>query len=223
MDNPAQPSFIPRKPMTPAGVHGGGSWLGVLLFLVASLVLIASIVAAGGAFLYERFVKNSIATKSETLRQTEAAFDPATIQELVHLDSQINNAQALLQKHTTALGVFNFLSQDTLQTVQFSSLGYDLSEAGVAQISLMGMADSFATVALQSDRFGSNKLLKEVAFSGISINPDGHIVFTVKATIDPNLINYAKNLTAQAAIPPPGVLPATQRNTGNPIPSPHTP
>lgn len=213
MDTPIQPSFIPRKPMSTSARHTGGNWLGVLLVLVATLIFIASVVAAGGAFVYQKYVNNSIVSKSEMLKQTEAAFDPETIQELVRDDRRIINAQALLQKHTTALGVFNLLSQDTQQTIQYNSLTYDISDLGVAHISIAGVADSFATVALQSDKLGSEKYLKDVSFSGITVGTDGYISFTVKATVDPTLISYSKNLSA---IPQQAPTPIPQSTTTAP-------
>ncbi len=214
MDTPIQPSFIPRKPLSTSGSHTSGNWLGVLLVLVATLIFIASIVAAGGAFVYQKYINNAIATKSDMLKQTEAAFDPATIQELVRDDRRIINAQALLQKHTTALGVFNLLSQDTQQTIQYNSLTYDISDLGVAHISVTGVADSFATVALQSDKLGSEKYLKDVSFSGITASADGSISFTVKATVDPTLISYSKNLST---IPEQAPTPIPQSTTTAPI------
>ncbi len=194
MDAPTQPSFIPKKAVIPAGSHSGGSWLGILLFLIASLIFTASLVGAGGAFLYQKHLQTSIVDKSDMLKQTEQAFDPSTIQDLLRLDSRINTAQTLLGKHTTVFGAFNFLAQETIQAVQFTSFGYELQEGGNAVVSLAGVADGFATVALQSDRFGNNKLLKDVAFSGVTLNSDGRVNFTVKITLDPMLINYAKNL-----------------------------
>ncbi len=197
MDAPVQPSFIPRKPVSSPGFESGGSWLGILLFFIASLCLVASLLAAGGAFLYQRHLASSIASKSEMLRQAEEAFNPATIQELTRLDSRFRNARSLLQNHVTALGIFDFLSEDTLQTVQFTNFTYEVSSGGVAEVTLVGVADGFPTIALQSDRFGANPELKDVVFSAIVVNTDGHVGFTVRFTVDPTMINYAKKLVEQ--------------------------
>lgn len=187
--------------MATASVHASGSWLGVFLFFVASLVLIASLVAAGGAFFYKKYLVNSIAAKSKTLQDTEAAFDPATIEDLIRLDKRMAQAQGLVQKHVSALGVFNFLAEQTLQNVQFTQFAYELEESGIANILLSGDADGFPTVALQSDKFGGSKLLSNVVFSGVTVGTTGRVKFTVKADVDPDLISYAKNLAQSSSVP----------------------
>ena len=56
-------------------------------------------------------------------------------------------------------------------------------------------------MALQSDQFAASKVLKDIVFSNIKVEAGGKITFSVKATIDPSLISYAKNLTVTPAIP----------------------
>ncbi len=224
MDNPLQPSFIPKKPLSGPSVRSSGAAFGMFFVLVATLIFVASLFAAGGAFVFKGFLHSSIASKSDTLQKAEAAFDPSTIQDLVRLDARINNAESLLQKHITALSIFNFFAQQTLQNVQFTGFTYELQENGSAQVSLTGISDGFATVALQSDQFGASKVLKNVVFSNIVVNATGRIGFNVKADLDPSLLSYAKNLTA-APVPPPAAMPNTTPqqqmpqtgNTGLPV------
>lgn len=174
---------------------GGGGLLGGLVMLVAIFLFILSAVAAGSAYFYKGFLEASIASKTDSLKKDRDAFDPATIQSLVRIDSRINNARVLLDKHIAPSAIFAFLSQQTLQNVQLTGLEYALQADGSATISTTGIADNFATVALQSDQFGANKLLKDVVFSDIAVDPRlGRVTFSVKATIDPALINYAHAL-----------------------------
>lgn len=200
---PAQPSFIPKKPITTGPVHGSSATLGIFIFFIAMLIFIASLVAAVAAFGYKGYLTSSIASKSNTLQQTEAAFDPSTIQDLMRLDSRMTNVESLLQKHTTTLALFNFLSQETLVNVQFTSFDYELQPDGSGQLTLDGVADSFSTIALQSDQFGASTALKDVVFSDIAVGTPtaggpSSIKFTVKANIDPSLLSYAKSLSGSA-------------------------
>ena len=58
-----------------------------------------------------------------------------------------------------------------------------------------GVADSFSTVALQSDQFDGNKLLKDVDFTGITSEPTtGRVQFSVSATVDPSVFSYTSTL-----------------------------
>jgi len=193
MDTQVPSSFIPKKPLTTMNPRGSAA-MGTFVFLIALLVFVASLVSAGAAFAYKGFLTTSLAQKADTLQKAEAAFDPSTIQDLERLDSRINNAEALLQKHTTAYAIFDLLAQQTLANVQFTSFSFDFDTNGNPALSLVGQADGFSTIALQSDQLGASKVLKDVVFSGIVVQSNGRVSFNVKANIDPSLISYSKML-----------------------------
>ncbi len=200
MDPLQQASFIPKRSLDAARGGGGGVFDG-LLFFITLFLFIVSLAAAGGAFAYKNYIQNAIAQQSDSLQKAEAAFDPGAIEDLVRIDARINNAALLLQKHVAPSGLFAFLADQTLQTVQFTSLTYDLQSDGSAKITLAGVANSFSSVALQSDQFNADKVLKNVVFSGIAVDSTGHISFNVSATVDASVLNYAKNLGVSGAVP----------------------
>ena len=194
MDPQAQTSFIPKKPLDTGMRRGGGGTYG-LFFLIALLIFIASLIAAGGAFLYQQYLQQELASKMDSLKKTEDAYDPAVIQDLLRLDDRINNAEMLLNKHVAISSIFAFIGTQTLKNVYFTTFNYQLNPDGSANISLNGVADSFATVALQSDQMGSAKLLKNVVFSGIGGSQGGTIAFSLAATVDASVINYRNVLS----------------------------
>ncbi len=195
MDPNVQGSFIPKQALTAAS---RGSGIG-LFFLLALLVFVMSIIAAGGSFAYERILNSQITQKDTDLRRAEGAFDVGVIQDLVRMDARLAQARTLLQSHVSPSAVFSFLSTVTLQKVQFDSFDLAVNKDGGATMSLSGSADSFSTVALQSDQLGASKVLRDVIFSGITVNDKGKVSFSVNANVDPGLILYSKNLTQQAA------------------------
>lgn len=190
MDPNVQGSFIPKQALT---AQARGSSIGLFL-LLALLIFVMSIVAAGAAFGYEYLLNGTITKKDGELRSAEGAFDPAAIQDLMRLDMRLQQAQALLSSHVSPSAVFSFLSTVTLERVQFNSFDLTVSKDGAPALTLSGTADSFSTVALQSDQFGSSKVLRDVIFSGITVNEGGKVAFTVNTTIDPNLILYSNSL-----------------------------
>ena len=194
MDPQVQSSFIPKKSLDISATRNESSF--GLLFLIALLVFIASLVAAGGSFAYTGYLHNAIDSKAKSLALAEGAFDPGAIEDLVRLDSRLNQSKALLADHVAVSGVFALLSQQTLANVSFSNFEYDLNPDGTAKITMTGTADSFSTVALQSDQFGGSKLLKNVVFSGITVNTNGSVGFSVTATIDPSVFAYVSSLSA---------------------------
>ena len=192
MDPSVQGSFIPKQALT-AQARGGG--VGLLLMLTI-VVFVISIAAAGAAFGYRYLLQQQIAGKDVSLQHDEGAFDAAAIQDLVRIDSRLSQAKVLLQKHVSPSAIFAFLSTITLERVQFTNFGFKLLPSGGATVSLGGSADSFSSVALQSDQFGASKVLSDVIVSGISVDAQsGKVNFTVDAKVDANLISYAHNLT----------------------------
>ena len=200
MDPQVQASFIPKKSLDVSAAPHGGGFSG-LVFLISLLIFISSLVAAGAAFAYTQYLHNAIASKSKSLALDEGAYDPGTIQDLVRLDSRLTQAKILLDKHVAVTGIFAFLATQTLPNVSFGSFDYALGNDGSAKITLTGTADSFSTVALQSDQFGGNKLLKDVVFSGITADATGRVSFSVSATVDPSVLSYSASLGQSAAVP----------------------
>ena len=99
-----------------------------------------------------------------------------------------------MHNHLAPSSIFAFLSQETLQKVRFTSFTYTVGSADKGPtIALQGIADSFATVALQSDQLGSSKVLKDVIFSDITIETNGGVGFSVAASLDPSFILYSNN------------------------------
>ncbi len=212
MDPQVQASFIPKKSLDVSASRSGGSF--GLVFLIALLVFIASLVAAGSAFLYTQYLNTSLASKTKSLALAEGAFDPGTIQELVRIDNRLTQSKTLLAKHVAVSNIFTFLSQQTLEQVSFSNFEYILGEDGIAKISLKGTANSFATVALQSDQFGGNKLLKNVVFSDITVDTSGKVGFAVIADLDPSIVSYSASLGTSATAASTTVVPQTTPAAG---------
>lgn len=191
MDPNVQGSFIPKQALS-AQARGGGMGL---FFLVSMLVFVMSLVAAGGAFAYQGVLKGQIADKDVSLQRAEGAFDAAAIQDLLRMDSRLGQAKLLLQKHISASALFYLLSQITLERVQLLAMTFTLGADGSGTLVLSGTADSFSTVALQSDAFGASKVLRDVIFSGIAAGDGGKVSFSVNATVDPAVLLYSRNLT----------------------------
>ncbi len=188
MDPQVQQSFIPKKPLVgePRGAGGG------LLSLIAVLIFVGSIASAGAAFAYKTYLDSALISKDKSLKAAEGAFDTSSIRDLERLDIRLTEARELIQNHTAPSGLFTFLSAATLERVQFTSLNLDIGSEGSGKLSMTGVADSFSSLALQSDEFGAAKVLRDVVFSGISTDITGRVQFSVSASVDPSVLNYAK-------------------------------
>ncbi len=189
MDPQVPTSFIPKKPLVGETRAGGG---GGLITLIAILIFVGSVLAAGAAFGYGKYLDTALAAKDASLKKAEGAFNTASIIDLSRLDIRLGQAHDLLESHIAPSGVFTFLSATTLERVQFTSLSLDIDADGSAKILLNGVADSFSSLALQSDQFSAAKVLRDVVFSGITTDPSGRVQFSVSASVDPSILSYAK-------------------------------
>jgi hypothetical protein len=194
MDPQVQGSFIPKEALAASARRGSG--MGLLLML-AILIFVASLGAAGAVVGWEYLLNKQI-TKNETdLTAREKAFEVTSIQDLIRLDKRLSEAKGLLQKHVSPSVLFSFLADITLQKVQFTAFDYSLKPDGTAGITLEGNADSFQSVALQSDKFGGTQVLKDVVFSNITVGTTGRVNFSIAATVDSKYLLYSRNLQSQ--------------------------
>ncbi len=192
MDPTPQSSFIPKQAMAAQRNDGVG-----LVFVLALVIFLLSLFAAGATFGYQKLLESQLAVKSDNLDKSEAAFEPKTIQELGRLDSRLVQTKTLLQRHISPSQIFAFLSTITLERVQLTGLEYTLAADGAATLAISGIADDYSSVALQSDQFGSSKVLHNVIFSGVVANDVGKVTFNVAATLDAPYILYRNNLATQ--------------------------
>ncbi len=201
MDPQVQTSFIPKKSLDISASRNSGGSFG-LFFIIALFIFIASLVAAAGSFAYTQYLNSTIASKSASLALAEGAFDPSVIQDLLRMDNRLNQSKKLLASHVAVSGIFALLATQTLAQVSFSNFDYTLNADGTATISMQGTADSFSTVALQSDQFGADKLLKNVVFSAITVGSSGSVGFSVSADLDPSVLSYSSSLGASVPAAP---------------------
>jgi hypothetical protein len=199
MDPQAQSSFIPKKPLT--GTPRSGRNAFGLIYLIAVFIFVISLLAAGGAFAYVSYLQSSLVAKQRSLELAKGAYEPASIEDLIRLDRRINNAKSLLSRHIAPTAIFGLLEEDTLQKVQFTNFNYITDDQNGATIELDGIADSFATVALQSDEFGASKALNEVVFSNIEVQANGRITFSVRASVNPDIMLYSRIIEQETGLP----------------------
>jgi len=161
---------------------------------IAGFIFVATVLIAGTVFLYNRYLLNEINTMTEALEREKGSLEKDIIKELSLIDKRIEASKLVLENHITLVPLFDLLESSTLQRVMFKSLSFYPGDDGWWNLSLSGVTNSYATVALQSDVFGGNKNMKELIFSKLGVGTDGGVVFDVSALIDPRLLSYRNSL-----------------------------
>ena len=186
-----QTSFIPKKTyenkITKRKDYGG------LFMGVAVVIFILSILAAGSVFLYNRYLTSEIDNMAKTLDREKGSLEKEIIKELSKIDKKIEASKKILDNHITLVPLFELLEKNTLKNVMFEDLTLTPEDDGWS-ISMKGSADSYATIALQSDVFEDDNNMSELIFSNLGVGSKGGVIFEVTAKIDPKLLSYRNSL-----------------------------
>jgi hypothetical protein len=186
MDPKLQTSFIPKK-NTGESRHrsvplGFFTILGYIIFCL-------SIFAAVGLFGANFLLTQNIAAQDTKLSSKVKTFDAHSINDLIRFNSRLETAKKILASHLATSAVFSLLSQNTIQSVQFNAFNY-VNDGAKINVSLMGKAPNFASLAFQSDTFSQVSYLRDQVFSDITLGQDGTVGFKFIATVDPTALVY---------------------------------
>lgn len=190
METKFQTSFIPKQPVTESAPHRASP--ASLFFIVAFILFMGSLAAAGAVFIYGQVVQKNIEAGMKELNTNKNAFDPNTIKQISRLNDRLNATYFLLKNHKSVSTLFQVLSNTTLKSVRFTDFLYDGAGEKVS-ISMKGQAVNYETVALQSKSFTDKALLgtfRSPIFSDLNLDPQGNVTFSFSSNIDPNLVSY---------------------------------
>lgn len=185
-------SFIPKESLmqdrTPRPARRSPF---VFLNVIGVGILVATVLGSLGVFGLKTYTEQSIASKKVSLDRQRAAFEPATIEELLRLDKRLESSGALLKSHTAVTLIFDDLETRTGENVRFKSFKYESAGQDRYVVSMNGVAKSFNAVAIQSDSFGKSAIIKDPIFSNLNLDQGGDVVFDFTGVIDPVRINFA--------------------------------
>ncbi len=199
MEERVKTSFIPKASLSAERLPTPAGNPIALVNLITGIILVLSILAAGGLFLFHGYTVQNIAAKKDSLERSRSAFEPATIKELVRLDQRIQTGQALLSSHVALSKLFDELEKKVLASVRFSDFSYEGEGAGRVVLSAHGEAASYNAIATQSGDFSKSDIITDPIFSGVNIGASGTINFDFSAVIDPSRVRYTPPSEAGSA------------------------
>ena len=212
MDPKFQTSFIPKKPIVASASVSRSSV--DFLMIIGIIIFLGSGVLAGGVYLYRASLQKNLVSLQDSLASASDQFDEKTIGAINRLNTRIETTKLLLKQHISASTIFSFLSEHTLKTVSYTDFTYSYESDGSIKVVLKGVADKYESIALQSEEFGQqNQYIKSPIFSDLNPDQNGHVVFTLTALIDKNLISYEKTFSATAV--PESDTKVSSNNTGD--------
>ena len=223
METKFQTSFIPKKPLITNERSSSTSGVSIFMFL-AVIIFVISIAGAGFTIVWKNLLIKSQEQYKIDLSENEKRFNIKLIEELKKSNIKIDLAKKLLNNHLAVSETFDIISKLTIDGVVFKSLDFTSSgvsldtsslintdtnqqtnASSIAKISMKGVANSFSSIAFQSDVFGSsakygtNKILKNPVLSDLSTDEAGNVSFSFTADLMPSDISYSKVLISRFA------------------------
>ncbi|MDR3558250.1 MAG: hypothetical protein P4L61_01835 [Candidatus Pacebacteria bacterium] len=189
----------------------------VSIFLTLSIIIfIVSLGGAGFAYAWQRVLNSEQVQYKDDLAKDQNQFNTDLINTLTAANTKIDVAKSLIKNHLATSEIFNIISQLTIASVEWKSFsftapsvsGASANAAGTPSdvtISMQGEADSYYSVAYQSDvlgnssQFGSNDVIKNPVLSNLSVGSDGKVGFSFTASVDPSELSYVSELSSQSA------------------------
>lgn len=196
MDPRFQTSFIPKKPVM--GSSSSPTKTINLFALIATLIFIATIALAISVFFYNSLIVKQITDAKTTLDRAKGAFEPDLINKIVRLDTRIGVAQTLLANHLATSYFFDIIERVTLKTVRFKDFSFEYLAKDKVLVSMKGQAQSFTSVALESDALNAEKTLKDTIISDLALDAIGTVSFNVVTTVDSSSVIF-KDILKQTA------------------------
>ncbi len=183
--------------------------LGVLIFVV-------SIAAAGFSFFAKGYLAQSQEKYKIDLADNEKRFNLPLIEELRKANTKIDLAKQLLKNHVAVSEALGIISGLTAEKVRFTDFEFSAPDATASlsaaaraataksgstyKIKMKGLADSFNSIAFQSDvfgrsqKYGTNKVIRNPVLSDLSVAVDGSVQFNFATELVLADVSYEKAL-----------------------------
>jgi len=190
-------SFIPKRPVSSEPIAPKQSSRAVgLLSLLAVVVAITTAVAFIGVYLYGKQLESQKVSVQKSINDAKNGIGTEFLADMKRLNARIDGVKMLLGSHVVVSPIFTALQDTTLRSVQYKSFGYALvvdptTKAPMVQVTLTGSAKSYATIALQSDAFTENALIKNPVFSNLTVDDKTNAVnFKLVFDVTPSDLSY---------------------------------
>ena len=206
-------SFIPKRPIDPTAVadqsvhsHRRFSVASFLTFII----VLATVISYVGTFFYQKTLTIQVQQSKDALAKARDGIGTDFVTDMKRLDDRITSIKTLLAQHIVVTPIFQALEATTLHSVQYKNLTYSFDPTSTTgkdvSVTLDGATKNYASLALQSDAFLGNALIKNPIFSNLTIDDKLHIVnFKLAFSVDRDALSYERFIASLSATSTPQV------------------
>lgn len=169
-------SFIPKRPIIsePVSVQRSSRSIG-LFTLITFVIMTGTALSYVGVYLYEKQLLDQKTNLGTSVTEAQNEIGTDFLLDVKRLNDRIEGVRDLLKTHVVVTPIFDALQRTTLRSVQYKTFGYTLVSDSLTKqqsilVTLTGTTKNYSIIALQSDAFTENPLIKNPVFSGLSIN-----------------------------------------------------
>lgn len=194
MDQEFQTSFIPKKTAAPKAVRTSTS-VG-LLNTIAFVILLISILLAGGAYFYRDSLSRKVQEMQQSLTLARNIFEPQLLEDLRRLDRRLQAATTILGNHLAVSPIFEVLQDITLPGVRYIEFTYEIDAVNenIVHVFMTGEALSYDVITLQADLFSENRFIRNPIFSNFALNREGRIDFDLSFDVSRSLVDFEQEV-----------------------------
>jgi hypothetical protein len=205
-------SFIPKRPIesSVATTKHSSRTIG-LLSLLTFVIVVGTGVAFAGVYLYQKRLVVQKAALEKSISEARDGIGTDFVSDMNRLDQRIDGVKELIKNHIVITPIFQALEATTLRSVQYKDFSYTTKAVDATNkvpsliVDIRGTAKNYATIALQSDAFSTNSLIKNPVFSNLTIDEKTRTVnfklsFSV-STADLSYQTFIDSMVNKASIP----------------------
>lgn len=203
-------SFIPKRPIDPGTDTAPTRSRSVgLLSLITFVIVVGTGIAFAGVYLYERQLLSQKAKLVQSIGEARDGIGTEFVSDMKRLDARISGVKELINNHIVVTPIFEALQATTLRSIQYKEFGYmiktdQITKTNSLVVELAGSAKNYASIALQSDAFSSNKLIKNPVFSNLTVDDKTrNINFKLSFSVDMADLSYQAFIDSKANNPQP--------------------
>jgi hypothetical protein len=197
MDPQIPTSFIPKRPVV-AGVQPERSKTHAvgLLSLVTGIVVAATVLSFVFVYFYENSLTAQRAKLEESINEARNGVGTDFLADMKRLNARIAGVNTLLTRHIVVTPIFEALQATTLRSVQYKTFTYQflndpVNKTQIVQVMLTGTAKNYTTIALQSDAFAQNPIIRNPVFSGLTVDDKASgVTFNLTFDVSPSDLSF---------------------------------
>ncbi len=168
MPNTPTTSFIPKQGPVKRTKQTASRQIHVLA-VVAYVAFIASLIAAVGLFLYERYIEKQLESEVNALSQEIKGFSDADMERVREFNGRLRQTEDRLDKGISIASVLAALEQATVKSASVEQLSLKKTDDSLITLTAKLSTDNFDSTLFQRGVYERNGAIDSVVISDLSL------------------------------------------------------